>query len=227
MAWTGCSLTIHDETDRRVIPQIEFSKHCFQYGIPQFGSCWALQIAAVVAGGKCARNPLGREMGIARKISLTPDGRAHPMFEGKPATFDAFTSHEDEVTHMPATGLNLGGNFFTAVQALSVRYLNGDFWAIQYHPEYDLHELARLTHCRREKLIGMGMFKDMETADAYVKDLEALHADNARYDISWRLGIDSDVMDEGIRLCEARNFVKHLVLPYKANKEHIPNFYQS
>jgi hypothetical protein len=25
---------------------------------------------------------------------------------------------------------------------------------LQYHPEYDLHELARLTHCRIKKLVG-------------------------------------------------------------------------
>lgn len=93
-------------------------------GLPQYGSCWAAQIAVAAAGGHCAKNPRGREMGIARKIALTPEGRAHPMFEGKPSVFDAFTSHNDEITHIAPGGLDLAGNDFTAVQAVAVRHLN-------------------------------------------------------------------------------------------------------
>ncbi len=43
------------------------------------GHTLSTQIAVAAAGGVCARNPRGREMGIARKIALTPEGRAHPM----------------------------------------------------------------------------------------------------------------------------------------------------
>lgn len=93
-------------------------------GVPQYGSCWAAQIAVAAAGGHCASNPRGREMGVARKIALSPEGRSHPMFEGKPSVFDAFTSHNDEVTHLPPGGIALGGNDFTTVQAVAVRYLN-------------------------------------------------------------------------------------------------------
>lgn len=173
----------------------------------------------MAANGVCAKNPNGREMGLARKISLSPEGRAHPMFEGKPSVFDAFTSHNDEITHIRPGGLNLAGNDFTSVQAVAVRHLNGDFWAVQYHPEYDLHELARLTYCRRAKLVELGFFPDMKTADQYVDDLETLHIDPSRSDIAWRLGFDADVMDETIRHCETRNFIKYLALPYKARQE--------
>ncbi|CAH0477288.1 unnamed protein product [Peronospora belbahrii] len=216
VAWTGCSLTIHNTRDVRVTKQIELSKKIFEEGIPQYGSCWAAQIAVAAAGGFCGPNPRGREMGIARKIQLSPEGRAHPMFEGKPSVFDAFTSHSDEVTHMPSGGLALGGNEFTTVQAVAIRHKKGDFWAVQYHPEYDLHELARLTYCRRAKLVGLGFFADMKSADQYVDDLENLHINPSRYDIAWRLGLDADVMDENIRHCETRNFIKYLALPYKA-----------
>lgn len=215
VAWTGCSLTIHDVSDTRVTQQIDLAKEVFENGIPQYGSCWAAQIAVVAAGGHCGSNPRGREMGIARKITLSPEGRAHPMFEGKPSVFDAFTSHNDEVTHMPPGGLTLCGNDFTAVQAVALRHKNGEFWAVQYHPEYDLHELARLTYCRRAKLVDLGFFADMKSADQYVDDLETLHINPSRYDIAWRLGLDADVMDENIRHCETRNFLKYLALPYK------------
>ena len=212
IAWTGSSLTVYDD-DRSVTSQIELAKAAFTARIPSFGSCWAAQIAVVAAGGRCARNPRGREMGIARKIWLTAEGRAHPMFTGKPSVFDAFISHEDEITHLPASGMTLASNAFSQVQAVTVTHRGGVFWAVQYHPEYDLHELARLTHCRTQKLIHQGFFANTDAVADYVEKLETLHRNPDRRDIAWQLGIDSDVMSEDIRLVEVRNWVNLQVLP--------------
>jgi GMP synthase (glutamine-hydrolysing) len=88
IAWTGSSLTIYAD-DPKVTPQIEFAKAAFEAKVPGFGSCWAAQIAVVAAGGHCAANPKGREMGLARKIALTHEGRAHPLYHGKKSVFDA------------------------------------------------------------------------------------------------------------------------------------------
>ena len=215
IAWTGSSLTVHDGGDPAVRPQIELARAAFEAGIPSFGSCWAAQIAVVAAGGRCAVNPRGREMGIARKITLTDDGRAHPLYIGKPRVFDAFISHEDEITHLPSGALSLAGNAFSGVQAVCVTHGRGTFWAVQYHPEYDLHELARLTHARMDRLVGMGLFADAEAARDYVGKLETLHQDPSRRDLAWLLGIDDDVMNEDVRQIEVRNWIEHLVLPRK------------
>ena len=159
IAWTGCSLTVFDDI-AEVRAQIDFARACFEAGVPGFGSCWAAQIAVVAAGGKCAANPKGREMGIARKIALTPQGRAHPLYEGKAGVFDGYISHVDEITEMPEGCVHLAGNPFTNVQAVSVDYRGGKFWGLQYHPEYDLFEMARLTWCRIDKLMELGFFAD-------------------------------------------------------------------
>jgi len=212
LAWTGSSLTVYAD-DPAVRPQIELARAAFAAGLPSFGSCWAAQIGVVAAGGLCARNPRGREMGIARKIALTPEGRGHPMYLGKPSVFDAFISHEDEVTHLPPGALALAGNAFTGVQAVSVTHKGGVLWAVQYHPEYDLHELARLTYCRTEKLVKMGFFADAQAAHDYVDKLEVLHQDPGRRDLAWLLGIDEDVTNEDVRLVEVRNWIERLVLP--------------
>ena len=214
IAWTGSSLTVYDD-DPAVRPQIEFARAAFEAGVPSFGSCWAAQIAVVAAGGRCAANPRGREMGIARKIALTDDGRAHPLYIGKPRVFDAFISHEDEITHLPSGALSLAGNAFSSVQAVCVNHHRGTFWAVQYHPEYDLHELARLTHARKERLTGMGFFADLDAAQDYVNKLETLHQDPSRRDLAWLLGIDGDIMNEDVRQAEVRNWIEHLVLPRK------------
>ncbi|MFZ5791563.1 MAG: type 1 glutamine amidotransferase [Pseudomonadota bacterium] len=214
IAWTGCSLTVYED-DPRVTPQIELAKAAYESRVPSFGSCWAAQIAVTAAGGIVRANPRGREMGIARKIALTPEGRGHPLYFGKSGVFDAFISHVDEITHLPAGAVLLASNAFTHIQAVSVMHRGGVFWGLQYHPEYDLHELARLTWCRLDKLQKLGFFKDREAGENYVNLLETLHQDPSRKDIAWLLGIDEDVMNEDIRLAEVRNWIERLVLPSK------------
>ncbi len=212
IAWTGCSLTVFED-DPRVRSQIEFCRAAFAAGVPSFGSCWALQIAVVAAGGLCAANPRGREMGIARKIQLTPEGLGHPLYAGKPSVFDAFNSHVDEVTHWPSTTVLLASNQFTHVQAAAVTHQAGTFWGLQYHPEYDLHEMARLMYCRRTTLTELGFFRNEDQALAHIDALETLHADHGREDLAWALGIDDDILRPEIRQCEVGNWISQQVLP--------------
>ena len=213
LAWTGSSLTVWKADEPNVIPQIELMKAAYRHQVPSFGSCWAAQIGAVAAGGRCAAHPHGREMGIARKIILTEQGRGHPLYHGKPAVFDAFISHDDEVTHLPPGAVCLASNAYTRVQAVAITHQGGTLWAVQYHPEYDLHELARLMHCRTQKLIGLSFFADEADAATYIARLEALHSEPARKDLAWQLGIDSDVMNVDVRTLEVRNWIEQLVLP--------------
>ena len=212
IAWTGCSLSVYDDVPE-VRRQIDLARRAFASQTPGFGSCWATQIAVVAAGGQCRANPRGREMGLARKITLTAEGRAHPMYEGKASVFDGFTSHVDEVTHLPPGAAVLAGNAFTEVQAVSVVFDGGTFWSPQYHPEYDLHEMARLTHCRLDKLVEQGFFADRAVGEEYVDRLETLHRNPGRADLAWMLGIDGDVIDEDVRAQEVRNWIERLVLP--------------
>ncbi len=214
VTWTGCSSCVFSgEPD--VAEQIEFARECYRRGVPAFGSCWAAQIAVVAAGGEVALNPNGREMGIARGITLTDEGRAHPLYEGKPTVFDAFTSHDDEVTLLPEEAVRLSGNDFTRVQSVVVKHEGTEFWGLQYHPEYDLHEMARLMFCRIEKLVRLGFFADEAAGLAHIDQLEALHADPTREDIATALGLKADVMDDSLRTIEVQNWINHQLLPSK------------
>lgn len=216
IAWTGCSLCVNDCHTPEVAGQIDLVRRAYRAKVPSFGSCWAAQIAVVAAGGQVQPNPNGREMGIARKIELTPAGRAHPLYEGKASVFDGFTSHDDAITLLPPGAVVLSRNAWTQVQSVAVTHQGGTFWGLQYHPEYDLHEMARLTFCRIPKLVKLGFFRDEASAMRHVEDLETLHSDPTRKDIAWRLGIDADVMNEDVRCCEVRNWVNRLVLPSMA-----------
>ncbi|CAH0491719.1 unnamed protein product [Peronospora farinosa] len=222
VGWSGSSLAVHERDDPSVMQMMNLARQSFALGVPQFGSCFGLQLAVTTAGGIVQKNKRGKELGVARKIRLNAAGRAHPMYEGKPSVFDAFSSHKDEVWAVRPGALMLATNTFTTVQSVCLRYMRGEFWGLQYHPEYDLHEMARLLHCRREVNTQLGFFADLDDADRFVNLLEELAANPTRKDLAWEIGYDKDVLDEDLRTCEVKNFVKHLVMPYYMQcREHV------
>ncbi len=212
--WPGCNLTVYHDHDERAVRLVDFCKLSFEVGVPQFGSCWAAQIAVYAAGGEVKPNPKGREIGLARKIYLTPEGLKHPMYEGKPPVFDGFISHDDEITKLPEGGEWLASNEFTRVQSVSVKHKKGVFWAPQYHPEYDLHEVARLIIAREEKLTKQNYFKGHDDLITYVEDLEKIFDDHSRKDLRWKYGIDEDVLSDDIRQLEFKNWLEKQAVPY-------------
>ena len=257
VVWTGSSLTIHEDVPV-VHRQIDLARRIFSAGVPQYGSCWGLQICAAAAGIPCEENPHGREHPIGRDITLTPEGRAHPMFTGKRGTFDALCAHTDHVASRwalspawpprmePGVSAHvLAGNAWSPVQALQVRVGSGEFWAVQYHPELELIDVARLmkTPATRTRLVDQGSFDSEEALVAYAAQLEEAHqaheqaasaAENAGLCASWteedsagathaaalcaRLGLNDDVLDSSYRTIELRNWMLHLVLPKHATR---------
>ena len=217
-AMTGSNLSVLDGDDPSVRAQIDLQKELFKQGVPSFGSCWALQVGVVAAGGRVDINPKGREMGFGRKIRLTVDGLNHPMYRGKPDVFDVFASHEDEISVPPENSKVLAGNSVSDVQALEITCDNGVMWSVQYHPEYNTREMASLMRCREERLIRMGFFADAQEMQDYTQKLDALYDDPTRKDAAWNLGIDDDILDANIRCCETRNWIEHLVLPRRSGR---------
>jgi GMP synthase (glutamine-hydrolysing) len=207
VAWTGSSLTILDAGDPRVRRQIEFARAVFAVGTPSFGSCWAAQVAVVAAGGQCRASPRGREFGISRRIALSPAGREHPLFEGKPPVFDAFTSHADEVVELADADL-LASNAWSRVQAVSVARGAGRFWAVQFDPEYVLHEVASLCRLRADELVAQGSFENSAAAELHAAQLEALHRDPSRSDLAAALEVGDDLLDEDQRTREVANWLR-------------------
>jgi GMP synthase (glutamine-hydrolysing) len=210
VVWTGSNLTIHKDTPP-VRDQLAFARAALEAGVASFGSCWAVHVAVTAAGGTCAANPKGRELGIARTITQTAAGRGHVLYKGRALAFDAFTSHED---HVVSVGLNttiLASNDWSQVQAVAVAQGRGLFWAVQYHPEFTLRDIAKLCLLRAPQGIAQGFFRDQADVEAYVRDLDTLHEDPARSDIAFRLGVGADLLDPARRLGELRRFIDECV----------------
>ncbi len=205
MLWTGSSLTAYDDVPA-VRRQIELARTGFELGIKAFGSCWALQIATIAAGGSVRKNPKGREFGLARKITLTPQGLSDPIFDGREYAFDGFSSHFDEVDRLPDTAQLLAGNYHTRVQAARIFHGRGAFLGLQYHPEYNLEEIAALARFRAQGLISEGRFNSLDELIVFDNEISALNKNyNLKY--AWKYGVDDDVLDPQIRQNEFKNWL--------------------
>lgn len=211
---TGSHLNIYDRTPD-ILSQIDLMRAIYASRTPSFGSCWGLQVAAVAADGDVGQNPLGREVGIARRLTPTDAGRSHPLLEGRPASYDAPAIHLDMVTALPENCTVLASNAVSPVQAAEIRHDGGTFWGVQYHPEFSLSELAAILSRRTDILVREGFCRTPEDAWAYTEELAALDKDPTRFDLAWRHGIDAEVLEPAHRTREIRNFIEHKV---RANK---------
>ncbi len=213
----GSALNLPSDADTpHVTRQVELARAAFSAQIPFLGSCWGLQVAAAAAGGIVGVNPRGREMGFARKVTLTSAGQASPFFEGKAGVFDSPAIHFDEVTHLPAGSVVLAENNHTGIQAALIRYNGGTFWGVQYHPEFDLAHMAGLINSYAAGLSEDGFYENEEAAHSHANDMALLHQDPSRKDLAWSLGVDQDILDPDIRLREVANWVEQYVIPRAA-----------
>lgn len=217
VAITGSALNVYDggpEIDR----QIELAREVLKSKTPLFGSCWGLQVVTVAAGGAVRANPKGREIGVARRIALTKAGREHPMYAGKASMFDAVTVHLDEVETLAPGSTVLATNAQSDVQAAEIRQDGAVAWAVQYHPEFSLADMAAIVRRYGSRLIREGFFPDTAARDAYVADLEALDREPGNKPLAWRYGIDATVLDARVRTAEIANWITHQVLPARQKR---------
>src|SRR5258706_6975727 len=210
VAITGSMLNIYNR-ELESLRQIDLVREIFARGIPMFGSCWGLQLAAVAAGGEVELNPKGLEVGFARKIALTEAGRAHPMHRDRALVYDAPAAHSDVVTRLPQGAVVTARNGLSDIQAAEIRMGQGVFWGVQYHPEYRLHDVAAVVRRYGQVLVTKGFFTDPTGLERYANDLSTLDADHRRRDIAWRLGLGEDIVDAAVRQIELSNWIDNLV----------------
>jgi GMP synthase (glutamine-hydrolysing) len=212
VAITGSALNIY-KREAASLRQVDFMREIFARGVPAFGSCWGLQLAAVAAGGEVGPNPRGPEVAFARKIILTDAGRDHPMHAGRPLAFDAPAIHRDELLRLPENTVVTAWNAMSEVQAAEIRCGEGLLWGVQYHPEYDLRDVATTILRYGAGLVDEGFFSDLATLERYAADLESLGADSTRRDIAWRLGVGDDILRVEERRREIANWIDRRVRP--------------
>ncbi len=83
----------------------------------------------------------------------------------------------------------------------------------QYHPEYDLHEIATVMLRYGDRLLDGKTFADAEARDRTVAELRELDADPSRADLAERHGIGETVLDAKMRRREIANWLDRIVRP--------------
>ncbi|PZN97605.1 MAG: glutamine amidotransferase [Alphaproteobacteria bacterium] len=207
---TGSPLHVYDDTPE-VRRELDFMRAVFRSGTPAFGSCAGLQIAVMAAGGKVRAMGARREAGLARRITPTAKGHAHPLLRGRPLAWDAPAIHSDEVEELPAGATLLATNSMTRVQAAEIRFEGGTFWGVQYHPEITLAEVAAALRRQAGDLVEHKLARDGSDVEASAALYDELHGDPGRTDLAWRLGLDAEVTEAPRRQRELRNFIEHIV----------------
>lgn len=211
LIFTGSTLKVSEGTPE-VTRQLDLMRATLEAGLPVFGSCWGVQVAATVAGGTAAENPRGPEYGFARSITPTEEGRTHPMLAGRPAAWDAPAIHSDAVLQPPPGARVLAGNQVLGIQAIEIRHGAGWFWGTQYHPELDLDELAAMLRLCDSALVEAGFAEDPGAVAAYADEIADLQGSDpeATHRLAWRHGIGPEVLDAGLRRREIGNFLNQL-----------------
>jgi GMP synthase (glutamine-hydrolysing) len=209
---TGSALNVY-QGGGAVERQIEIARAVFAAGVPFFGSCWGLQIAVTAAGGAVRKNPRGREFGFARRILLNEAGRAHPLFAGKPAVFEAPTIHRDEIASLPAGAVTLATNEM-GLQAAAFVCGGTTFWGVQYHPEYDYVDIAAAAERYGRTLVDEGLFKDEPALHEFATELRGLQACPTDSALAWKHGLGQAMTSEPLRLTELRNWLEHQAVPH-------------
>ncbi len=176
-------------------PQAVAMRGALDTGLPVFGSCNGMQLAAYVLGGQVGASPNGTEDGIARDLTMTEAGKSHPMLSGRTDGYAVPCVHRDEVQRRPEGATLLAGNAHSPIQAFAYETGGVDFWGVQYHPEYTPNYVAR------------GLFRFRKGSEALQADLNALATDPAA---AARLGTTAKAQQDDTRMIELKNWLVHV-----------------
>ena len=183
--WTGSGLCVN-ASDSAVHRQLEFAEEIFESGVPFYGSCWGLQVATVVAGGKVGACAKGREFGITSPIQLTKPGEGHRYFKNRKSNYQALCIHSDEVVEPAPNTTVVAYNDHSAVQAAIIQYKNSEFFGVQYHPEFLAEDMHSIAVHMKEKLLSDGTFNSESDFESFISRLEnsdALPAEISNYSL--------------------------------------------
>ncbi|WP_299414745.1 type 1 glutamine amidotransferase [Acaryochloris sp. IP29b_bin.148] len=114
-------------------------RHCVDYTIPVFASCFGFQLGVEALGGKVIDDPKQMEMGIY-PMQLTDEAYQDPLFADIPNPFLVVSGHKERATELPPQTKLLAFTERCPYHAFKV--IDKPFYGFQFHPEVDHHDLA-------------------------------------------------------------------------------------
>ncbi|MEM0963252.1 MAG: type 1 glutamine amidotransferase [Bacteroidota bacterium] len=139
---------------------------CADRSVPLFGSCWGHQFIARAFGGEVINDPDHAEMGT-HTVEVTEAGRQDPLFGTLPAQFGTQMGHQDRVSRLPESAVELARNDVAPYQAFRLRGL--PIYGTQFHSELD-------ATTERQRLVAYrSHYPEMADDDRFQIVLDALH----------------------------------------------------
>ena len=188
--FTGGAMRLNDMTDE-IKKHINFASDCFKHNKKILAICWGLQVCATAAGGKVAPGKNGAHIGIAYDVHVNEEGKKNLIYKNKKSKFTTPAFNFDEVCEIPKDAILLSSDQVNNVMGVYFEAANSKIWGLQYHPDYEYHQMINLSNERKDRMIANKNFKDenhFQNHMNYIQD-------------------ESQKLDFENRTCEVRNWL--------------------
>ena len=157
--FTGGAMRINDMTDE-IKRHINFASNCFKHDKKILAICWGLQVCSVAAGGSVEPAKNGAHIGIATDVMINKEGQNNLIYKNKETTFTSPAFNYDEVCQIPDGATLLSTDKVNHVMAIHFKPGKSEVWGLQYHPDYEYHQMINLANARKDRIIKNKQFKD-------------------------------------------------------------------
>jgi GMP synthase (glutamine-hydrolysing) len=191
--FTGGAMRINDLTDE-IKKHINFASNCFNHKKKILAICWGLQVCSTAAGGRVAPGKNGAHIGIASSVEINKEGQKNLIYKNKKLKFTTPAFNFDEVCETPEGATLLSSDKVNKVMCVYFKSGNSEIWGLQYHPDYEYHQIINLSNERKDQMIANKYFKDkndFENHINYIKD-------------------EDKKLDFENRTCEVKNWLNYI-----------------
>ena len=191
--FTGGAMRINDLTDE-IKKHINFASNCFNHKKKILAICWGLQVCSTAAGGRVAPGKNGAHIGIASSVEINKEGQKNLIYKNKKIKFTTPAFNFDEVCETPEGATLLSSDKVNKVMCVYFKSGNSEIWGLQYHPDYEYHQMINLSNERKDQMIANKYFKDkndFENHINYIKD-------------------EDKKLDFENRTCEVKNWLNYI-----------------
>ena len=191
--FTGGAMRINDLTDE-IKKHINFASNCFNHKKKILAICWGLQVCSTAAGGRVASGKNGAHIGIASSVEINKEGQKNLIYKNKKIKFTTPAFNFDEVCETPEGATLLSSDKVNKVMCVYFKSGNSEIWGLQYHPDYEYHQMINLSNERKDQMITNKYFKDkndFENHINYIKD-------------------EDKKLDFENRTCEVKNWLNYI-----------------
>ena len=157
--FTGGAMRINDMSDE-IKRHINFASNCFEYNKKILAICWGLQVCSTAAGGNVLPGKNGVHIGIASDVKINSEGQKNLIYKNKKKNFTTPAFNFDEVSEIPERATLLSSDKVNKVMGIYFKSGNSEIWGLQYHPDYEYHQMINLSNERKDRMINNKNFKD-------------------------------------------------------------------